>query len=463
MKTGDKVLRDLKRASSKAAGEHTTAAAVVTGLQGNVGQAQIRMAEAFARLGALHRDLLSEDSAQAAALDGEVHGRARQMLQRREAQLVEVRQRLEYQVEDRKRASAEAERASSALLGLSDGEVTASRALSGAMQAQPLLAELMVRSQSAKDALAEVEQHHASVVEMNGRKREPFLADPLFAYLHGRRFGTPDYKGWGLVARMDEWVAGAWYARAQETFALLEKLPGFVAEQVETARQNVGLIDRRIEGESGKLPEMTTYVAARAARKDGERELARAESVVGQRQARIDDTEAEILRFERMEDDGAKAIYVDLRRVYEADLFALERAVAGTATREDDELLSTIRVCRSEIDRHNADLVEARKQASKRAEAAKRARDFERDFENSGRATSDYRYSDDSLDGFLVGVLMGTLSSNSAAGQLSTSAREVERYQPSYGTSSSKSDWGGFSSGISIGGGGGGFSSGDSF
>jgi len=80
------------------------------------------------------------------------------------------------------------------------------------------------------------------------QKGRAYREDPLFAYLNGRQYGTPQYKSRGLIAKLDGWVASLiGYEIARRHFALLNQWPiwlrAHAERQAATAAEAESMID----------------------------------------------------------------------------------------------------------------------------------------------------------------------------------------------------------------------------
>ena len=78
------------------------------------------------------------------------------------------------------------------------------------------------------------------------QKGRPYRNDPLFAYLLDRGYGTTAYKGRGLVAGLDGWVAKlTGFDTARQHFAMLNAWPARVAAPCRAARRSTSWPARR--------------------------------------------------------------------------------------------------------------------------------------------------------------------------------------------------------------------------
>lgn len=181
-----------------------------------------------------------------------------------------------------------------------------------AQRAAAAMRKAIAAEAKAKARLADLDR------ELKGR---PYRTDPLFGYLRERGFGTPDYKGRGLVARLDGWVARlTGFARAQENYTLLNALPGRLhahaaAQQglAEAAEAQVDALEVRAIVAAGGGPLQAAFEAARERIVEADRAIAATSA----------------------ERDEVTGTATRLAGVADADLTAAMRKLAGALGAED--------------------------------------------------------------------------------------------------------------------------------
>jgi len=91
---------------------------------------------------------------------------------------------------------------------------------------------------AASDNVADSAEAKADAAQADRtEKGKPYEADPLFAYLWGRGFGTPAYVGGGLTRALDGWVARvAGFEPLRRDYWLLTELPGRFDEHAQRMR-----------------------------------------------------------------------------------------------------------------------------------------------------------------------------------------------------------------------------------
>ncbi|MDR2688160.1 MAG: hypothetical protein LBB76_00170 [Azoarcus sp.] len=138
---------------------------------------------------------------------------------------------------------AEAEEQREAILRQIDGtraeiaavEEKARQSLAGDADWARLVAEVRVTEQKFAAANAKAEEREKD----RENKSQPYLADPLFKYLHERHYGTAEYRpGMGWIRWGDGWVAKViQFEAARRNFAMLNALPVRLREHVENLHQ----------------------------------------------------------------------------------------------------------------------------------------------------------------------------------------------------------------------------------
>jgi chromosome segregation ATPase len=164
--------------------------------------------------------------------------RARQMLAERERALAEFGRRVEEVAARAHELEAERSRLA-AELSARHAEVD---------RADAALIERLARTDDYNARLAAVEAAERIAVEAERKaelaaadrlqKGQPYEADTLFMYLWNRGYGTPDYRGRGLIRALDGWVARlVGYQDARANYHMLTEIPLRLGEHAQRARQ----------------------------------------------------------------------------------------------------------------------------------------------------------------------------------------------------------------------------------
>src|SRR5262245_646627 len=91
----------------------------------------------------------------------------------------------------------------------------------------------------ASDKVADVAEEKSQAAQ-NDRvaKGKPYEADPLFAYLWGRGYGTSQYRGFGFSRLLDRWVARVVdYEPLRRNYWMLSELPARFEENAQRMRK----------------------------------------------------------------------------------------------------------------------------------------------------------------------------------------------------------------------------------
>lgn len=176
------------------------------------------------------------------------------------------------------------------------------------------------------------------------RKGAAFEADPLFQYLHRRRFATRDYRAFALFALLDNWVASLIrYREHRLNYERLLEIPERFAEhlarlktEMETAREALETMEREALARDGVGALRDAVNAARATVESLDRQIAEAEKTHQDLAARHADAAA-----------GKAGPLGDARRLIAAALSKismpdLKTLAAETASAEDDRLIEAL-------------------------------------------------------------------------------------------------------------------------
>lgn len=303
-------------------------------------------AEAWSQLAAMR---LADD---ADILKGRIDASAREataILERRTRRIDEARARiseLEGQVEGLVSEHDHAARLAA------DAAETASRKRGEAVEAlehdedcrRAAAAVVALEAQASKAG----EKAEAARAELEG-KSKPYLAEPMFAYLWERGFGTSAYTGSGPARTLDRWVAGLiGYERARIDFRNLNEIPRRLATHTERLRSD--LVAARSE-----LDRASRVHTAEAENADAEaRRRAEDAKAAGRRLEALRDSLGrhgrELLKAaDRKDADWLSAATALGRSMAGESLARIEKAAAETPEPEDDLLVARIREARGRL------------------------------------------------------------------------------------------------------------------
>lgn len=403
---------------------------------------ELRIAERLADVRLAH--LQTEDADNAGGL-GEVDRRAAELIERHDAHLAELeaaRDAIVAEVADAEAERREAEARHDAAIAEHEeaAEKTAARladepAYQSAADALEA-ANAMARRAAQKLELAEADRE---------AKGAPYEADPLFKYLHDRKFATKAYRAFPLVAMLDRWVAGIVdYRRHRLNYERLLELPVRLGEHAE-----------RLDARAGEAADALEKIERAALEADGvtalRDEVAAAQTRLEAADAAIDDAEARAHETDEALADAAEgeagpfheARGIVLERMRTMSVPDLRVLVAETPSQEDDRLVDELIVVR----RERFEYEEQRASAARRLE---RQRLVLSDLEAVRRRFKSQRYDSpysefrgrDPIGALLGDFLRGSLSRDDLWRRIAKAHRTRQR---DWGSDFGGDDWrGGF-------------------
>lgn len=318
------------------------------------------------------------------------------------------------------------------------------------------------------------------------RKRIPYEADKLFAYLWRRGYRYPKYRAMPLIATLDAWVASlCGYDRAHRDYAMLLEIPERLGRHAEALANEARAELARLESlERGAL-DADGEPALRAALQQAQQRVDSIERAIRDAEAKQDDLLREQATLTSGQDRwGSRAEQVLLAQLTSEDVATLREDALATATARDDELVGRVAAVRERADRLDADLRTAEQAHQAALQSFREVEDLSRRFRRHDYHRGDSLFDDDfDVGSLLAGMLRGALRSDDAWSTLRRRqrwrARQPEDLASTIGTiariggailsASSRSrgggfgSGGGFRSGGGFGGGGGGFRTGGGF
>ncbi len=272
--------------------------------------------------------------------------------------------------EARDAAAAELERAAERL-------DVAEAATQARLSADPDYLALRSAAQAAERIAVHADEKATLAEEELAAKGADYEADPLFAYLWRRGYGTPAYRAWPLARWLDGRVARlVGYERARRNYHTLQELPVRLREHAErvgaaadAALADLAARDAAEREADGVLPVAAEVEAARERLAEVDREL---EAGAGARQAVAQRLEA----FARGEDplylDALALLTEALGRV---SLKELAREAIATPLPEDDRVVARLLELERRREAGTVSLAELREAAARHKA---RATDLER-------------------------------------------------------------------------------------
>ena len=242
------------------------------------------------------------------------------------------------------------------------------------------------------------------------QKGKPYLADPLFAYLWRRGWGTDTYRASPIIRLLDRWVARvADYDTARRSFALLSELPagleGHAQRMQDAAEASNEHLRARLHDLAG-LPPASEGDKARAALEQAENRLQAATTAYN---------EAELARAAANGEDEARFAQAAARleaALGQRPLSELRAAAARTPTREDDSIVARLEAASQEAASTERALAQARAEAEAARQRLIQVQQVRQEMRNRGYARDGWEFRDGAIVGILINdMLRGSISS----------------------------------------------------
>ncbi len=238
-------------------------------------------------------------------------------------------------------------------------------------------------------------------------KGAPYRADPLFAYLWDRGYGTARYRAFPLVRMIDDWVARLIeFEPARRSYQLLSDLPPHMQAHAERMRAEADAAVRAM------VERRRALAGLGEATKPSAEALDAAEDAVEAARAALAEAEAKRSALASGEDAASQEAIAALEAAIGArSLRTLREEAARTPTRDDDAIVARLEITAAERGRLETALADAHAQAEA---ARRRLSDLEalrHDMRGRGVEHSHWGFASGAAIGLLVGeVLRGALS-----------------------------------------------------
>ncbi len=274
------------------------------------------------------------------------------IVERKDRRAREVNDRLSRLLQEAAALRAKRDAAQAAHLAavqkLADMQTTLTRALEQDVAFQ----ELSRRALEAEAELKRDEERVAEIATEAQHKLPAYERSRLFQYLIDQRFGTPQYRGRGVIRRLDRWVAGlVEYETASRSYRFLQTTPGLM--DAETARRKAefhGLM-RQVEVLEQTAAERLELSRWMREVDDAARALDRAAAQLADAERRAAAVQEELAALDREQgrfyDEALNRLKTYLST---AETGLLERRAAATSDARDDEVTVRIRVLTDEIE-----------------------------------------------------------------------------------------------------------------
>ncbi|MBR0652957.1 hypothetical protein GXW78_25100 [Roseomonas terrae] len=266
-------------------------------------------------------------------------------------------------------------------------------------------------------------------------KGKPYRADPLFAYLWDRGWGTGRYRAFPLVRMIDGWVARLIeFEPARRSYALLAELPGSMTGHAARMRADADaavrvLVERR-RALAG-LPVGGSRIDPAA--------LDAAEDTVEAARAALTAAEAKRSALASGEDPASQeAIRALEAAIGQRSLRTLREEAARTPTRDDDAIVARLEITGAERVRLENTLADAQAHSQAARHRLVELQSLRQEMRSRGVERSDWGFASGALVGALVTELLrGALSRDGFWDRL-----ERQRLPDQMGGTSQPGPWG---------------------
>ncbi|WP_207537883.1 hypothetical protein [Sabulicella rubraurantiaca] len=278
------------------------------------------------------------------------------------------------------------------------------------LAADPEWNRLRDRAQEAARIAGHAAQKAGFAREDRAAKGAPYLADPLFAYLWERGYGTARYRAGTLTRMLDGFVARvARFEPARRAFALLDELPERLAEHArrmeEEVREAGAALLAHERRNAADLPEEGEAATLRAA-------LEQAEDALEAAHAALAETERRRAALAAGEDAATQEASALLAQALAAEsLRTLREAAERTPTPEDDALVAQMIPLRQERAELEQQIAMRRLEAQTAREHVEQLLALRQEMRQRGYSQDHWNMGSEALLGLLLGqVLAGALS-----------------------------------------------------
>jgi hypothetical protein len=405
-----------------------------------------------------------------AALD-ETGRRVKELLGQREAALAAVGEKLA--AAERQQAALEQERAAqqavvaAAEKAVDEAEAAAQQALGADAHYRAKLEAAAASDNVADSAEAKATAAHAD----REQKGKPYEADPLFAYLWGRGFGTPAYAHGGLARALDGWVARvANFEPARRDYWLLTELPGRFDEHAKRMRAHADADLTAVQALEKAAAEAAGVPARQKALDEAEQALAAIDEKIDEQEAAVAALVEERAAFAAGDDEISRKCNELIRETLKREqMRTLRERATATPSKDDDAAVDELTEIRAHLPRIEEEAARSRALHEANRERVAKLEEIRKRFKES-------RYdavSSEFVNGALIAALLtqllsGALGTGDIWDALKKQQRNRQLADPRFGSGKfprGGNPWGGGWGGGSSGGGrgGGGFGRGGGF
>ncbi|MGY4751066.1 hypothetical protein ACVNHC_14510 [Pannonibacter sp. Q-1] len=377
---------------------------------------------------------------------------ARQLLERRNADLARLAEEVRLKESQRAEHMRERDRLSAARSAILEQIEALEGPLVQALAADETHKGLKAAAeQAARTATAASEKALQAEADRE-EKGKAYENDPLFKYLWQRGFGTTGYSHSGLVRSLDRWVAGLIrFDAARPNYAMLTEIPPRLTAHA--ARCNE-LASEAADAVAASERQTLTRLAGQDLEGEAiglQDALLQLDSQLEAQEAELSALQARLQTFTDGEDEGYQAAAAELAKALQReDLHTLLRKAIDTPSREDDAIVRELQNVEAQIE----DLTREIRQDKELQ------RDISRRREELTKVTQQFRqngyddYGSSFKDDNLTTILLGELVKGAISGaDYWARARKAHVRQNTSSRGTSRSSFGGGFSGQGLGGG----------
>jgi len=355
------------------------------------------------------------------------------------------------------------------------GEIDAQEAeIQAVYLADDRVKPLIERLSILESGQGEWERKYARAVTERDEKRGAYENDEHFAYLHARKFGTPDYRGTFIFKVWDRRLAQKiGYEEALGNYERLLAIPEWTKARSEAMHPDISDLKTKIEVLEREFFQIMDVKHEALADLKARRDAALQEA---------DDQAKALAGINQYLADAALAQDGDLKETVRhfTDILKrngvddLEALARKTSTPEDDEIARRIQTLHDEVHSREQEIDGLTRQMAAVERKISGLRKIEHEIDSNNWNGSGHSFSGISVDLLVKGFIQGVMNEALIIGQLEGAHRRppppVRTSSSSGGFSSgggfgssSRSSGGGFRSGGGFGGGGGSFKTGGGF
>lgn len=284
-----------------------------------------------------------------------------------------------------------------------EAETAALKAADERAAQDPEFQRLSAAAEEAERVAQHAEQKSGFATRDFEEKGRPYRADPLFAYLWDRGWGTGRYRAFPLIRMIDGWVAKLIeFEPARRSYALLSDLPGHMTAHAARMRAEAdaavkALVERR-RGLAGlKQGEPGPDHAA----------LEKAEDAAEAARAALTAAEAKRSALAAGDDPASQQAIKALEAALGArSLRTLREEASRTPTRDDDAIVARLEVAAAERARLERALADAQAQSEGARRQLTELQTLRHEMRSRGVDRSDWSFASGALIGALVGELL---------------------------------------------------------